>query len=393
MGRALSGVTLLLALLTCARADAADELTLRVVSYNVWGVPHISPDRPGRIAEIAAQLARMDVDIVALQEVWLDEDAEVIGAALAEAGLTHQHHFGATAADPGGSGLWIGSRYPFDEASFERFAVGDKVFIPWHLDWMTQKGVAVVRVRTPLGVLGVANTHLQASYLYTSYRFVQLSQAMQMANLLTEERAPLVATGDLNVSPDSVPFRVLAARAVLEPASDDLELEAVLARDGDGLHLERLRFERRLTEPVRLKTGKERLLSDHPCLVTDYRLSACASCVAPAPTRWRTVAGDALRSLRAEISETRRVMHGGRVLCVALPLLGLWSARRAFPMRRRRAKHHAALAVLLFVFGGWLGYVGWEFAPYKLEVLATDAEKLADLDDVPHLDTGHAAVQ
>jgi endonuclease/exonuclease/phosphatase family metal-dependent hydrolase len=373
--RAMTSMGVLAAVLAChGEAVASETMPLRVVSYNVWGVPHITPDRPERIAAIASYLTTLDADVIALQEVWVDEDARVIGETLAPAGLPHQHYV------PDGSGLWIGSRYPIEDIRFEPFTVGDKIYIPWHLDWMAQKGVGIARIRTPLGSVDVANTHFQSSYLFTTYGFVQLAQAMQMANALTIEgdTAPLVATGDLNVFPNSLPYRVLVERAALEPAAEDFEIEAVFARDGSGLSMHVKAFEKQLTEPVMLPQGMERMLSDHPCLVTDYELAECAGCAPPPPKHWRAVASEALGQLRDEMVETERVMVAGRVLCFALPIVGTWSARRALRALAPRRLRYLSASLILFLVSLWFGYVGWEFAPYKMGVLVAQAQRFGD---------------
>jgi endonuclease/exonuclease/phosphatase family metal-dependent hydrolase len=377
-------ITLASALLShAAEAVEHDEpLALRVVAYNVWGVPHVTPDRPERIAAIGEYLALLDPGIVMLQEVWLDEDAATIGAALARAGLVHQHHFGPGHISPKGSGLWIGSRYPIERVRFERFSVGEKVYIPWHLDWMAQKGVAIARLRTPAGPIDVADTHFQSPYLFVTYGFVQISQAVQMAGALAPpedagQTPPLLVAGDFNAEPNSLPIRVLLSRLSLEPASDSFDIDAVLSRPGAGSMLRVIGMEQHLTEPARLADGRNRFLSDHPCIVVDYELTACDDCAVPGPKRWRAVAGEALDALRQEMAETERVIVAGRVLCVAFPLLAAWSGRRAVRRAPRRLRvWYAAAAALFLTLGSWLGYIGWDFGPYKLEILAAQVRGL-----------------
>ena len=48
---------------------------MRVLSYNVWGVPYIAPERAERIEEIGRQVAELSPDLVAMQEVWDPRDA------------------------------------------------------------------------------------------------------------------------------------------------------------------------------------------------------------------------------------------------------------------------------------------------------------------------------
>jgi hypothetical protein len=108
--------------------------------------------------------------------------------------------------------------------------------------------------------------------------------------------------------------------------------------------------------------------------MVDYAIERCDGvCAAHAtPRMWRTVAHEAIASLRADAADTERLMVTGRVAGFALPLFGFWMWRR--PRRERFRRHHrlaySLLGLMLFFAGAWLGYVGWDFAPYKLTVLS-----------------------
>jgi hypothetical protein len=205
-----------------------------------------------------------------------------------------------------------------------------------------------------------------------------MSQALQIADTLSRDaegaaRAPLILVGDLNGDPRSLPVRLLTARVGLEAASDDFDLDGVFARPGGDAKLTVHEVRSLFTEPTTIPGASPQLLSDHPCLVVDYRVEPCdGGCSVPAaPKKWRTVASEAIASLRADAADTERLMMMGRVAGFALPGFGLWMLRRT---RRRLRRHHrlaySLLGAALFLMGGWLGYVGWDFAPYKLTVLA-----------------------
>jgi hypothetical protein len=234
-----------------------------------------------------------------------------------------------------------------------------------------------VRIATPDGPIDFANTHLQASYLMSNYRFVQMSQALQIADTLSRDlpgdtQAPLVLVGDLNGDPRSLPVRLLTSRIGLEPASTDLDIDGVFARPGDELQLAPRAVRSLFKEPTTVPGASDQLLSDHPCLVVDYQIERCdGGCVVPVtPRKWHTVATEAIASLRAEAVDTERLMLAGRTVSFALPIGAVWIWRRR--RRRLRRPYRVALGmlgVLLFFVGGWLSYVGWDFAPYKLTVL------------------------
>jgi hypothetical protein len=46
-------------------------MRLRIATLNTWGLPAPLSDQPeARMRELAARLATLDLDVVALQEVW-----------------------------------------------------------------------------------------------------------------------------------------------------------------------------------------------------------------------------------------------------------------------------------------------------------------------------------
>lgn len=367
----LAALGLFTASVTWTRTAEARPIELTVVTYNVWGVPMVSPDREARIAEIGRRLAGLDADLIALQELWVPEDAERIGGALADAGLTHQHRFGSRPDEQSESGLFVASRHPIEEVRFEEFRVGTTPYIPWHLDWMARKGVAVVRVRTPAGPLDLANTHLQATYAMGDYTFVQVSQALQVAKMVraTDDAAPpLLVVGDLNAMPDDLPVRVLATRAGLRHASPSFEIDQVLSRSGTEARLEVIESKTAFTEPVAFQTGQTRTLSDHPMVVTRYRLDDCAGCGAPlAQGHWGNVAAEVVTHMHAELQGTERFMLFGRVVTVALVALMAWLLHRRWRRRTsERLGRSVALTATLLTFAAWAGYIGWHYAPGRL---------------------------
>ena len=91
------GASILLAALVMASAPAAyaEEATLKVLTYNIWGIPIITPARSARVEAIGDAIAELAPDLVTLQEVWLEEDAEALRGALEKIGLVHTWTSGA----------------------------------------------------------------------------------------------------------------------------------------------------------------------------------------------------------------------------------------------------------------------------------------------------------
>jgi len=363
MGSVLVGM--LLASLMTRSARAEETTTLDVLSYNVWAVPYgISPDIEARLDEIANQIVRRRPDLVALQELWRIEDAAFMGRRLGAAGY-HHHHFGPGAGGPNdekGSGLFIASRLPIAEVSFEAFAAGRTPHIPWHVDWMAHKGVAMALVRTQLGPLVVANTHLQATYRTGNYDFVQLAQALSLSRRLRRfgDDAPLLLMGDLNATPKSLPLDVITSQLGLGPARSDYELDHILSRPGQHLGVDLEDAATILEEPLPY-AGGEGPLSDHPCLVARYRIYPCDDCLPTRPAAAK-LADEIAAQLESERQIIGRWSLGGKVLALAaLMAAGLVYRHLG---RRRRVSAFAG-GMLLFVMAIYLAYVGFHFAPSR----------------------------
>src|SRR5687768_9165156 len=136
--RTLSLFLLLVALPDSAFAEG-DRFRLRVLTYNVWGVPVITPLRTERMTRIPAKIAELRPDVVAIQEAWTEEDAAILIEGLAQAGLTYTERHSPEWPDQ--NGLLIASRYPMRDFHFVRYSQGRHPHVPWHVDYMSGKGV------------------------------------------------------------------------------------------------------------------------------------------------------------------------------------------------------------------------------------------------------------
>ena len=257
--------------------STAAPATLRVLTFNVWGIWGITPSREARIAAIGPAVARLQPDLVAFQEVWVDADADRLARDLRAAGLPHTRRF--TSTWPGHSGLMIASRYPIERTAFLEYDEGTHPSIPWHVDWIAGKGIAVTRVRTPFGPVNFANTHVQAAYGdVDAYDTVQLAQLLQAAEFLDGPgEIPLVIAGDLNVTCDSYVFRAFALRSGASPSDPNCGIDSISARPGADQRLVPTEVTKVLTEDVSLEDGQRRPLSDHPAVLAVFQPSPVES--------------------------------------------------------------------------------------------------------------------
>ncbi|MCA9550709.1 MAG: endonuclease/exonuclease/phosphatase family protein [Myxococcales bacterium] len=380
MRRHLGTLALTTALLAAGPARGEEELPLRVLSFNAWGIWMVSPAREARIEAMGPAIAALAPDVVAMQEVWVDEDAERLADALARAGLPHSQRFYSTW--PGNSGLLIASRYPIERAEFVEYAEGTYPDIPWHVDWLAGKGMARVRLRTPAGPVDVASTHVQAAYGSRRYELIQLSQLLEGAEFLEgSDDVPLIVAGDLNVGCDSLPYRAFAQRLDLRPTDPECGIDSISVRGGGGRDLAVWGVRKVLDTPVRLSDGSEQRLSDHDGLVADLTLRP--GHVAPAristAARWLDVTREALGRIythRTLLSrhQLRDIVLAGAMLQVALLLLVVWRKQRPTNLALRRPL--AALATAALAAGLWFGYLGASYAPKHMAELNQVRQRL-----------------
>lgn len=362
-------------------AAAAPAPTLRVLSFNVWGIWVITPSRQARIAAIGPAVAAFEPDLVALQEVWLDEDAAVLAQAFRAAGLPHTRRFSSTW--PGDSGLMIASRHPISKTEFIEYDEGTHPSVPWHVDWMAGKGIARVRVETPAGPVDFANTHVQANYGGTGgYELVQLAQLLQAGEFLDSPRdVPLVVAGDLNVPCDSYVYRAFSLRAGLTPTDPKCRIDSVSVRAGPDRALRTLRVQDVLTEDFDLEDGARRPLSDHPAVLADLEITEAptiagalaAASPAPPAAAWMALARETL----PRVQQKRRFlsqgqMQDGLLSFVLLQLALLLYVVRTGRLRRLRAPRWAPMGLLVVgaaLAAGWFAYLGLSYAPKHLAEL------------------------
>ena len=132
---------------------SSPELTLSLVTYNIWGLPSwMSGARSGRYPRIARELERLDPDVVLLQEAWTAKarTAAPTNGNWSVARAAGQHTFFQQ------SGLVTLSKFPIIGGEFYPFS---RAAFP---DRFVNKGVLKVTVQLPGGrALNVWNVHLQ----------------------------------------------------------------------------------------------------------------------------------------------------------------------------------------------------------------------------------------
>ncbi len=315
-----------------ALPPAPDPGTIRVVTFNAWGVPF--RDRHDDLwDEVGPALQALRPDVVLLQEVWFEDDAAQLAEAFADIGLTHQiHHASDAPLAFDSAGLMIAARWPLRDERFVPFAAGRIPVRPWHVDWFSGKGVQSAWIDHPDGPLRVATVHMQADYDGVVYTDVRVAQTAELVAELRPEPVHLLA-GDFNSFEDEIEHRVVRDALDLHSATahrvDDILVgDGVTVAGGWWMHAPGVDLD-----------GQPFAISDHAILIADVRPGPIA---APERELDPTLRAD-LREFFADRRSERWWKRSGGWLAVLVALLLIAASAR----NRRRGGRRAARALWL----------------------------------------------
>jgi endonuclease/exonuclease/phosphatase family metal-dependent hydrolase len=180
------------------------ESRLRVLTWNLWW--RFGPWEARRPA-IAATLARLEADVICLQEVW--EDAEGSFAAELADGLGFHHVYGSRL---------VLDDVEFGNAVLSRWPITGSSVLPLPSTEGTEELRTCVRadIDGPRGALQVFSTHLNWRFDQSDVRQEQVDSICRFidASKPADGRAfPPILGGDFNADPDSDEIRMLSGRA------------------------------------------------------------------------------------------------------------------------------------------------------------------------------------
>lgn len=225
-------------LLLAAPAGAAAR-PVKVVSYNVAGVPVVHPKIDERMKAIGELLAKGAYDVVALQEVWRDSDADKL---IKASGLPYR------ARSPQrwlfGDGLLILSRWRVLDVESLGFDDRTEHWLRADGEQFAHKGALRARIDAPGGELDIIDTHLVADYRTHKNGNVRAGQVHQLINWAAElERGRrFVLAGDLNMPPEDPLMLELrdglglrdACRPACDASSNGRRIDYILATPSAG---------------------------------------------------------------------------------------------------------------------------------------------------------------
>jgi endonuclease/exonuclease/phosphatase family metal-dependent hydrolase len=198
-------------------------VAFRLGTLNAWALPWFAPHVEERMKSIVARAEQLDLDVMALQEVWTKRAA----AALVEAGTAA----GYRPLWPAGrfsGGLMTLSRLPAESADFREFAVRGLPQRIHHGDYHGRKGHSLARLETPAGPFSLLVTHLHARYAgpgeHDQYLGIRAAQIAELADCIAEVEGPLVAVGDFNIREGDPEYECLLGLTGLVDAAAVLDV-------------------------------------------------------------------------------------------------------------------------------------------------------------------------
>jgi endonuclease/exonuclease/phosphatase family metal-dependent hydrolase len=371
----------LAATLLLAPASRAEEpVRLRVLTWNVWGLPAVSTNLVPRMEALPAAIAKLDPDLVLLQEIWFESDGLRVQEGLKRHGYRYFSHLAHT--EYGMTGLFTASKLPLRPVGFLPFASGRIGHSIWHLEWIASKGVGSFLVQTPLGDVQVQNTHLQAQYETDTYDAERLSQVSEIALMQKGTALPLVLGGDFNTGSEELPRKALLDLVALRDTTPSPRPDTIFVRDGGTVAIHLVESREMPMDPVHLDNGVVAPLSDHPAVVADLELTPCRGACAPvvAAGSGSGMRAEAQSALTAAASITPFRVMLALSTAASLAVLGVSLFRRKVAQagRGRRIFRRMSFAVLATGFV-WTAYLGGLYYPSRAKALRFVAGELAGL--------------
>ncbi|GAA6031807.1 hypothetical protein JCM8097_002000 [Rhodosporidiobolus ruineniae] len=211
--------------------DSPAPRKLRVLSLNCWGLWLVADKREQRLAAIADWIAGstrrrssyhsdssdLDADVggydaIALQEIWVRKDYELVAERAKEAGLLYSRFFYSGAI---GSGLAILSRHPITAAFVSPYPLNG---FPLHFiegDFFAGKSACGITMEVPgVGRVDVLNTHMYApggegDTVTGAHRVAQAWELARLATEKAERGRHVIVMGDFNSQPHSIIMQIL----------------------------------------------------------------------------------------------------------------------------------------------------------------------------------------
>ncbi len=344
--------------------------SLRVLTFNTFTIP-FHDYREERAIESANQIALEAVDIVALQEVWHEDESELFLDVLDNAGFSYQasHSTDAPLAIAS-AGLVLASRFPILESHFVPFESAAAPAWVWPPDWYASKGVLSVLVEAPAGNVWVHNSHIHADYEPGANLEERVAQSLELSAVVNAHvELPAIVLGDFNSQLHEVSHRALVnASGAHVVGRDDVDL--IMARSGTHASLIGESAQPALVNPVTIDGVRTRL-SDHAGVEASLRY-----CREEADAPARSVSEDTLHLLEEAAANASLLGERARS---ALGMLGFLLAvlLGACAKQRRMSRYRVTGALWLLWAMTWLVYTAYLSAPHQFRTYDSVRARIA----------------
>jgi endonuclease/exonuclease/phosphatase family metal-dependent hydrolase len=202
---------------------------LKVLTFNVWGIIG-ARERNLRMEAIGRKVAALDPDVIAIEEAFEGKHRKILLKSLENNGCdtSNRRYF----RNVYGSGLLFISRFPIEEAVFEKYRV---IGGARDIEWLGGKGIAWFRLKTPWGPLDFFHTHAiarmtkafdaEGNYMPGDPKQVdRLLHMHQIDRFVRTHKSrfgrSIIAAGDFNVSPEMLEYQFLVKKTGFENSFD-----------------------------------------------------------------------------------------------------------------------------------------------------------------------------
>lgn len=236
---------------TAAAAATPSAGSIKLLTFNTWGLKWVSKHRKERLRAIADELAGYSsavpipgyeslmknempeqgkqYDVVALQEIWCKGDWDYISSRCSQAYPYSRLFYSGILAGPG---LAILSKIPIESTFLYRFPINGRPSAIHRGDWYVGKSIAITLLE-PVGEntypVAIMNSHMHAPYAltgdaaYSCHRACQAWDFSKLVNLYRKAGYAVVVVGDLNSRPGSLPHKFLTVDTGLVDSWEQLK--------------------------------------------------------------------------------------------------------------------------------------------------------------------------
>ena len=264
---------------TTANRGDLENRRVKFLTFNTWGLKWVSKHRKQRLRAIADELSGSTVgtslegsdilqpggtvfrdiageirretdsyDIVALQEIWCEEDWDYLVERCSHIFPYHRLFYSGILTGPG---LAILSKIPIESTFLYRFPINGRPSAVTRGDWYVGKSIAVTLldpVTESSAPLAIMNSHMHAPYALTGdaayhcHRACQSWDFSKLANLYKKAGYAVVIVGDLNSRPGSLQHKFLTMETGLVDSWEQLHGKQDIAAISTLNPMEQLKF-------------------------------------------------------------------------------------------------------------------------------------------------------